>query len=171
MSGCYGSSRLSHKHLATLTRDTVCTRSIEELIYLSRINVMTVFFTSIWIVLILCLPTKLLILLKMECLWRGAIQRYTLNFIITIHKVLDPFCITSYPSVPLYMFLDTLILFLFTNVTMFISCNFHLIFLQHSHATTFISSTSKFSVEILNSLEEKLALSFHEVTTIRLFWL
>ena len=65
-SGFYGSSHLSHKHLATLTKDTICT-SIEELIYLTRLNVMMVFFTSILIVLILCLPTKLLILLKMEC--------------------------------------------------------------------------------------------------------
>jgi hypothetical protein len=132
MSGCYGSSGLSHKHLATLIRDTVYTRSIEELIYLTSLNVMMIFFTSTWIVLILCLPTNLLILLKMECLWGGTIQRYTLNFIITIHKVLDPFCITSYPSVPLNMFLNTLILLLFTNISMFISRNFHLTFLQQS---------------------------------------
>jgi len=44
MSGCYASSILSHIHLATLTTDTVCTRSLEDLIYLTNLNVMMVLF-------------------------------------------------------------------------------------------------------------------------------
>jgi hypothetical protein len=37
---------------------------------------MMVFFTCIWIVLILCLPSNLLILLKMICLWGVALLPY-----------------------------------------------------------------------------------------------